>query len=925
MPELEFDAFFSYSHDDGAVARTLQRELERFGRRWYQARRLRIFRDDTAMSANPDLWRSIVEGMRRSRRLVLLASPAAAQSEWVDREIAWWLDHRPDELPLLVLTAATGDEGLPSVLPPRLARVMSGEPFWVDLRPDDRESTPSPDDARFRRAVENLAGPLNGLEKDEIVGEHLRERRRLRQLTGAAVTVLAFLTIVAVLFAIYALVQRDEAQEQARVALSRSMAQQAVATIPARLDTAQVLAAQAYRLDRNPETRAALLQTSTASPELTAILRFGRPVTSLGASVNGEAVAVGLENGRVTVVRTRDRAQRDLGQGSAPVISTAVDRSGGVVAAADGEIARVWTPRRPATSPMVVGGQVQAAALSDSGALVAALHGSSNTVATLHSTDDGRELRRFEARGTERVAVTDDGTVTAVGPVGKIVRVGPLDPVPFVVNDDILTPAGGFVPGASRDGRWFGFVKYGRVSTFDATPTAVPTEMIDRAWDAPQQLASRNPEAMTVADSGTSAVVADSGALHLTGLVPSPRPGRPSGPATAPPSIDDVRVLVGGGPVTAGGVVFLGARRLASASEERVVLWDLDAPSRLSTSPSSPLESGPNSGAGAAVALEPGGGRLAVVSPFGDQALVVGPQVAATALPVAVGSSNDIAPVWASDRHRVYLLGFGGTPSFVLDVADRVRVERALPPAGSELAISAAASPDGRRLVLVDFSGAVTALDADTLAPLRVHAAPPRVSAGAYGLSVGACVDAEAQRAAVIRDGRVEVVDVETGETHVVATDGAVQGVACAGDLFVATEAAVERWTPTGEDRLAVLPFPERYQAPVTVDPGAGLLARLRADGAVVLTDLAAGSRVGEISAPDPSGATTPNPYGAAQLVADPTNHVLFAAVPGGAVTSWSLREEDWLRAACATAGRGLTDADRTAFHLEDLVGPSAC
>ena len=44
--------------------------------------------------------------------LVLLASPQAAASEWVNREVSWWLTHRsPDR----ILIVATDESGVGSV------------------------------------------------------------------------------------------------------------------------------------------------------------------------------------------------------------------------------------------------------------------------------------------------------------------------------------------------------------------------------------------------------------------------------------------------------------------------------------------------------------------------------------------------------------------------------------------------------------------------------------------------------------------------------------------------------------------------------------------------------------------------------------------------------------------------------------------
>src|SRR4029453_12990090 len=90
-----YDAFLSYSHaDDAHVVEVLQHALRVIGKLWYRRQALRVFRDQTNLSANPRLWSSITETLDRSEWFVLLASPEAATSPWVDREVAYWLEHR---------------------------------------------------------------------------------------------------------------------------------------------------------------------------------------------------------------------------------------------------------------------------------------------------------------------------------------------------------------------------------------------------------------------------------------------------------------------------------------------------------------------------------------------------------------------------------------------------------------------------------------------------------------------------------------------------------------------------------------------------------------------------------------------------------------------------------------------------------------
>src|SRR5215469_2663680 len=103
--------------------------MQRLGKPWYRRRALRLFRDDTSLSASPHLWPSIERALGRSRFLILLASPEAAASPWVNKEVATWLERNDPDTLLIALCEgeltwdeAAGDfRGSPAMpLPPVL-------------------------------------------------------------------------------------------------------------------------------------------------------------------------------------------------------------------------------------------------------------------------------------------------------------------------------------------------------------------------------------------------------------------------------------------------------------------------------------------------------------------------------------------------------------------------------------------------------------------------------------------------------------------------------------------------------------------------------------------------------------------------------------------------------------------------------------
>jgi hypothetical protein len=222
---MGYDAFISYSHDvDDARAEAIEAGLERFAKPWYRRQSLNVFRDRTGLSANPGLWTSIAENLDDSEWLVVLCSPEAAASPWVGREIEHWVATKPAGHLLPVLTAgellwddAAGafDMARSSAAHPALASGFSEEPLWVDLRfaaaPEQRTLR----DVRFRDAIADLAAPMHGVAKDQLIGEDIRQHRRTMRFAWGAVATLVLLAIATVFGAAAAARNAQEAERLA--------------------------------------------------------------------------------------------------------------------------------------------------------------------------------------------------------------------------------------------------------------------------------------------------------------------------------------------------------------------------------------------------------------------------------------------------------------------------------------------------------------------------------------------------------------------------------------------------------------------------------------------------------------------------------------------------------------------------------------
>ncbi len=202
-----YDAFISYSHSaDGEFAPAVQRALHGFAKPWWKLRAARVFRDDTNLAAAHDLTDSITQAIEASHFFILLASPGAAQSKWVEREVRLWLAGKAPENILIVLTQGTiawndasdFDWAATDALPPALAGVFKSEPLWVDLSFARNGDQLSMRDPRFQQAIARLAARLHGKSLDDIAGEEVRQHRKTRRIAQAAFLAIGSLAVAAV-------------------------------------------------------------------------------------------------------------------------------------------------------------------------------------------------------------------------------------------------------------------------------------------------------------------------------------------------------------------------------------------------------------------------------------------------------------------------------------------------------------------------------------------------------------------------------------------------------------------------------------------------------------------------------------------------------------------------------------------------------
>jgi hypothetical protein len=197
---MKYWAFISYSHKDALIADWLHKRLETYrvpsslvgtpsrdGS--VPARLIPIFRDREELPTSSQLGDNLQKSLEQSRYLVVICSPAAAQSRWVEEEIrAFKKWHGRDRIIALIGSGIPNASDGPSTdaecFPYSLRFEGDGaestpvrvEPIAADLRPGG--------DGRQRAGLKIVAGLL-GVGFDDLYQREKRREHRRRLWTGA--------------------------------------------------------------------------------------------------------------------------------------------------------------------------------------------------------------------------------------------------------------------------------------------------------------------------------------------------------------------------------------------------------------------------------------------------------------------------------------------------------------------------------------------------------------------------------------------------------------------------------------------------------------------------------------------------------------------------------------------------------------------
>jgi len=347
--EEKYWAFISYSHRDRAWGEWLHRKLETFRvpkrlvgtltpRGVVPARLFPTFRDREELPVSADLGRNIDEALRLSRYLIVICSPAAAKSRWVNEEILNFkrLGRSDRILTLIVEGEPNASEGKPGFAVedecfPEAVRFALGEdgklgtihtePIAADVRPGQ--------DGKENSFLKLVAGII-GVNFDDLrQREHERKVRRLEVVIAAAMVLLLLFAVLGVALYFqrnYARSQKNRAEaalEEVRQTLSRSDYLQAVEAV-GKEASPEALAFLSRAVRTNPRNAAATELLLSSLTDRTWLLPAANPL-ALGEEVGiavfdrkGDALFVsdGMNEWRVLdastgAVRTRGKVPQE--------------------------------------------------------------------------------------------------------------------------------------------------------------------------------------------------------------------------------------------------------------------------------------------------------------------------------------------------------------------------------------------------------------------------------------------------------------------------------------------------------------------------------------------------------------------------------------------------------------------------------------
>lgn len=259
----KYDAFISYTHKDldVFVAETIHKKLERYlipkkmRDECRKNRFFRIFRDTEELAVSPDLSEDIRRALKNSKYLIVLCSPQAKNSIWVQREIDYFLKYHERDHILAVLLKGEPAEAYPvNLCRQKILKTQENgretvsnvilEPLAADVRGKNRREISRKCGTEMLRLIAVML---------DCTYDTLRQRHR-EYVLKKGMAALGLALIFAIGFAVFAVNQRNQIKQQyqrAEINQARYLAEKA----EQQLDTGDRIGALTSVLKVTPEDK----------------------------------------------------------------------------------------------------------------------------------------------------------------------------------------------------------------------------------------------------------------------------------------------------------------------------------------------------------------------------------------------------------------------------------------------------------------------------------------------------------------------------------------------------------------------------------------------------------------------------------------------------------------------------------------------
>lgn len=198
--KFNYKAFISYSHqEDSMVAKEIQKFLENFGKGIFQIRNFNIFRDETNLNANPELWTNIKHGLVNSEYLIILLNETSINSRWVNMELDYWIEFK-DIGKLIIIWTDTKIEGenIITKFPINLKNTITDDPYYVDLSRIKRENKIDLKNLDFKNKIIKVLATFKNKEPKDLFDEEYNIAKKAKNIKIASFVIIFFMIILSI-------------------------------------------------------------------------------------------------------------------------------------------------------------------------------------------------------------------------------------------------------------------------------------------------------------------------------------------------------------------------------------------------------------------------------------------------------------------------------------------------------------------------------------------------------------------------------------------------------------------------------------------------------------------------------------------------------------------------------------------------------